>query len=78
MNSHNQILTEDEFLKKEIVLWGENYIFDLVDRGYTLKLTTAGWRWILPASVPVVTAGMQFTAVDTDSSLCYDGAVGVG
>lgn len=65
-------MTEDEFLKHEIALWGEEYIFDLIDRGYTLKLTTAGYKWVLPA----VTVGTDSTTLDTTSGLCYTSAVG--
>lgn len=66
-------MTQDEYLKHEIALWGEEYIFDLVDRGYTLKLTTAGWKWLLPAAVPT---GTSVQEVDTDRSLCYAAPVG--
>ena len=44
-------MTQEEFLNREIYIWSEDYIFDLLDRGYEVKLTTAGWRWIAPVTV---------------------------
>lgn len=40
-------MTETEFMRRELTLWGESYVFDLVDRGYVPTLTTQGWRWLL-------------------------------
>lgn len=41
-----------QFLDHEISVWGEDYIFDLIDRGYRAVETTAGCRWLAPALVP--------------------------
>lgn len=57
--------TEDEFIKAEMTLWGEDYIFDLIERGYTPKLTNLGWRWFYSSG-----------QVDTAADLCYAGGVG--
>ena len=27
-------MTKQEFINKEMNVWGENYVFDLIDRGY--------------------------------------------
>lgn len=60
------MITQDEYLKREIALWGEEYIFDLIDRGFTLILTSDGWKWVLP----------QLVRVDTERVLCYAPSVG--
>lgn len=39
--------TETEFLHNEITRWGEDYVLDLVDRGYVPTSTTQGWKWVL-------------------------------
>lgn len=55
-------MTQDQFIKSEIAVWGEDYIFDLIERGYSPMLTDNGWYWLLPA-------------LDTASEMCYnDGA----
>lgn len=58
-------MTKDEFLKHEIYVWGEDYIFDLIDRGYSLTQTSAGWKWLLPLA-----------QVDTAGAVCYASGVG--
>jgi hypothetical protein len=44
-------MTETEFIKRECVLWTEDYIFDLIDRGFRPVLVSAEkiekWVWIL-------------------------------
>jgi hypothetical protein len=46
-------MTETEFINHEISIWGEDEIFDLIERGYTpVKLTDkttgiAKWVWLL-------------------------------
>lgn len=41
-------MTREEFINREVAIWGEDYIFDLLDRGYEPKLTSEGWRWFAP------------------------------
>jgi hypothetical protein len=36
------------YLEHDIAVWGEDYIFDLLDRGYQLHQTNQGIKWILP------------------------------
>ncbi len=43
--------TETEFINHESRTWGIEYIEELLDKGYEPKLTTDGWRWILPVKV---------------------------
>lgn len=49
-------MTLDEFLKSEIAVWGEDYIFDLLDKGYELTELTDNltgsvkWAWIMPCA----------------------------
>lgn len=47
------LITADEFIKREIVVWGEDFINDLLDRGYEPTLLSDG-RWVLklPAEQP--------------------------
>ena len=44
-------MNETEFIKSEIAVWGEDYVFDLIDRGYTpVQLVINGslrWWWKL-------------------------------
>lgn len=61
-------MTREEFLAHEIYRWGEEYIFDLLERGYSLKLTNAGWRWFYTEPAQV--------ALDNSRDSCYAGAVG--
>lgn len=58
-------MTQDEFIKREMSIWGEDYIFDLLERGYEPKLTSAGYKWFYTNP-----------AVDTAQRLCYAGSVG--
>lgn len=47
-------ISETEFLNREIAVWGEDYVFDLIDRGYELipltdsKTGSVKWAWIMP------------------------------
>jgi len=46
-------MTEDQFIQHEIATWGEDYIYDLLDRGYTPVRVfnqegAIKWTWILP------------------------------
>jgi hypothetical protein len=45
-------MTREEFINREISTWGEDYIFDLFDRGYEVVSLTARngdtrWSWVL-------------------------------
>lgn len=41
-------MTIEEFIRSEMIVWGEDYIYDLIDRGYEPILTNKGWKWITP------------------------------
>lgn len=43
--------TQDDFIKREIEVWGIDYITDLFDKGYDAIKTTAGWKWQMPVAV---------------------------
>jgi len=58
----NMMITLDEFIKRECAIWSEDYIFDLIERGYFPVLTDHGWKWMV-------------SRVAQASSVCYDGAV---
>lgn len=52
--------TETEFIKKEIATWTEDYVYDLLDRGYKpiLLVDHNGvykWSWILTSALVVET-----------------------
>ncbi len=36
-----------EFVESQIALHGEDYVWELSQRGYVARLTDRGWRWIL-------------------------------
>jgi hypothetical protein len=40
--------TENDFIKHEMSIWGEDEIYSLLDRGYVVKLTTRGYKWVIP------------------------------
>jgi hypothetical protein len=44
-------MTREEFIAKEIATWGEDHIFDLIDRGYVVVELTNGsqtkWTWMV-------------------------------
>ena len=39
-------MNEHQFIEREIDLWGEDAVFDLIDKGFRPVLTNKGWRWI--------------------------------
>lgn len=41
-------LTETQFINAEIAVWGELEVEDLIERGFTPRLTTNGWTWVMP------------------------------
>jgi hypothetical protein len=58
-------ITENQFVKSVMAVWGEDYVYDLIDRGYSPVLTDNGWYWLLTTA----------NRVDKSSDLCYaDGA----
>ena len=44
-------MTREQFIAKEVATWGEDYIFDLLDRGYEVVELHMGtqlkWTWLL-------------------------------
>lgn len=57
MNISNPDITADEYLRREISVWGEDYVYDLIDRGYTpVKLSNGKWSWLYTGQVSVVTS----------------------
>jgi hypothetical protein len=50
-------MTKDEFIQHEVSVWGEDYIFDLIDRGYeAVEMVVDGstrWWWKLESSKAV-------------------------
>lgn len=57
--------TREDFIKHEISIWGEDYIFDLLERGYVVRLTSDGYKWFYTEP-----------ALDNSGTTCYAGAVG--
>lgn len=55
--------TETDFIKHETRVWGEEYVDDLLNRGYTTVLTSVGWKWLLPSMI----GGRTNTLVTNDS-----------
>lgn len=52
-------ITADEFIRKEAILWSEEYIEDLIDKGYSPKLIvnedgTSKWTWVMPTNSLVI------------------------
>jgi hypothetical protein len=45
-------VTKEDYIRREMDIWGEDYIFDLIDRGYeAVELAINGklrWWWVLP------------------------------
>ena len=46
------ITTREEFITREVRVWGEDYIFDLLDRGYEVaelrdSRGVSKWTWLL-------------------------------
>jgi hypothetical protein len=51
-------MTVDQFIAKEIAVWGEDYIFSLIDSGYTPVLTDDGnYKWLAPIPREVAVNG---------------------
>jgi len=72
------VMTEQEFINKEIAIWGEDYIFNLVDRGYKAAclISRSGemkWSWVLtqpdPHAIMRNGSGSVFTPVSQGSRL---------
>jgi hypothetical protein len=62
-------MTETDFVKSEIAVWGEDYIFSLIERGYSPVLTDNGWFWLLTQITPSM-------GLDIRPEVCYtDGAM---
>lgn len=52
----DNMMNKEEFIKKEIMIWGEDYIFDLMDRGYSpIILPNGKWSWLLSPNIPLRT-----------------------
>ena len=43
-------ITADEFIKREYRVWGEDYIDDLIERGYTPFYINGKWTWLVEVS----------------------------
>lgn len=43
-------ITADEFIKREYRIWGEEYIDDLIERGYTPIFINDKWTWMIQVS----------------------------
>lgn len=41
------MITQAEFIDKQVAIWGEDYVFDLYDRGYVPTLTSDGWKFVI-------------------------------
>jgi len=57
------MMTIDEFVSREIAVWGFEEVESLFSRGYLVVLTNRGPRWIL--------TGAPNAGVDTGSAGCY-------
>lgn len=42
-----------DYIKSQMDVWGEDYVYDLMERGYTPILTNKGWKWIHNSSIVV-------------------------
>lgn len=56
----DSMITANEYVKREIAIFGEDEIYDLIDKGYVPVMSDRGWKW-LPSE----------TSVDTDAGFCY-------
>lgn len=47
-------MTESEFIAKEVATWGQDYVYDLMDKGYvpTYVAELDKWVFMLPVSTP--------------------------
>jgi len=45
-------MTREQFISREIATWGEDYVFDLFERGYVAIQLSNGsrvrWTWMVP------------------------------
>lgn len=57
-------LTETEYINKLTALWGEEYVDDLIHRGYLPIRTNEGWRWLLVVAA-VATPAAQSPATSS-------------
>lgn len=50
------MITQDEFVKRETAVWGEEYVFDLIDRGFMpVLLNNEKWVWqYQPYKLPAI------------------------
>lgn len=51
------------FIENQRVIWGDEYVDDLIDRKYFPTLTSAGWKWVYVADCDYATTVQ--TALDT-------------
>ena len=69
-------MTREQFIAKEVATWGEDYIFDLLDRGYEVIELRMGthvkWTWLLTNTEDSATVGsgsaVGFTPVYSPAS----------
>jgi hypothetical protein len=68
-------MTADEFIKYEISVWGEDYVDNLLDRGYTpVQLVMYGklrWWWKLDRSLknPPLTQACLYATLPASRSV---------
>ena len=62
---------ELEFYKDQVRVWGEDYVEDLINRGYAPKLTSNGWYWVYMPDTEFVNREL-----DTEPVSCYSAPVG--
>ena len=64
-------MTKQEFIDREVTTWGEDYIFDLIDRGYeAVEMVIDGttkWWWKLQS--PRLTQTSVCATLPTSSSV---------
>lgn len=41
-------MTKEEFINREVYVWGEDYIFDLIDKGYNVIEVNGVFKWVAP------------------------------
>lgn len=44
-------MTETEFIAKEIAIWGEDYVFDLFNKGYVPTFVPDLNKWVFMVAV---------------------------
>lgn len=57
----------NDFINKEIELWGEDYIVSLLDQGYMPVMSDRGPKWLAPE--------IATNSLDNSTELCYVGEV---